>query len=299
MNRFTVKALLIFILEAFTGIYFDPTGKFFLSPIINEGWRKMMKRWPLFVVASLALISVIAAATRAQRQETNLPEIIRKVGANQDRSLAVRDHSRYEQSLKLERFEIKDGGEQIKAIRNTVAIVEPSRAPDKTGRIEVITRVISDTDDKGRPKKKVAPDVRTGLASGAFLDLFFFPLLPEKLPKYDFREVVTNRPGERAFRFAPKPTAVDVPLASGIAHVDAKTGEVLILEISGLYNLETLDKMLKGLRSFNAKVAFSQFNNQYRFPTYAEGSGVSDISRFKGNFRFAFEESKYQLVSIN
>ena len=88
-----------------------------------------------------------------------------------------------------------------------------------------------------------------------------------------------------------------MPLASGVVMLDATTGEILTIKIESLHNLEVLDKEAAKLRSFNATIDYSQFEGAMRLPTLASGSGVSNIRRFEGNFRFRFQEGKYRIVS--
>jgi hypothetical protein len=85
-------------------------------------------------------------------------------------------------------------------------------------------------------------------------------------------------------------------MASGVAQLDAKTGEVLTIRISGFVNLRALDKQLDKIQSFTASVDFSQFGGALRMPSTANGSGVSNVSRFDGYFKFIFEEGKYAPV---
>src|SRR5437588_4219506 len=105
-------------------------------------------------------------------------------------------------------------------VRATTVVVEPSATPDETGQYPVVNRVVEDTDDKGKPKKDVDPKARTGLASGAFLDLLFFPLLPEKISYYDFQELQSDRPNEKLFSFMPKSGVTTVALASGKVYIN-------------------------------------------------------------------------------
>jgi hypothetical protein len=253
------------------------------------------RRMKAIVPMSFLLLSALARIGAAQ--DCKAPDLICKAAANQDRSLYIRDHSRYEQKIRVERFKVKDGAERIEEIRETSAIVEPAPSPDKTGRTPVLVRVIADTDKRGNPKRKVDEDERTLLSFGAVFDLAFFPLLPEKIGYYDFQEVVADRKNEKWYRFTPKPGISDQPLATGIAQLDPQTGEVLTIKIEGLHNLEVLDKNARKLRSFYATIDYSQFEGVLRMPTLASGGGVSEVPRFEGGFRFRFEEGKYRLVA--
>lgn len=238
-----------------------------------------------------------ATTVRAQNGDScKAPALVCKAAANQDRSLYVRDHSRYEQKIRVERFKMKDGKEHQEELRETAVMVQPANAPDNTGKVPVDVKVISDTDKNGAPKKKIDPDAKTLLSFGAVMDLAFFPLLPEKIRYYDFQEMVAERKNERWFRFIPKQGESDVPLAAGVVELDPDTGEILTLKIEGLQNLERLDKEARKLRSFYATIDYSQFEGALRMPTLASGGGDSDLPRFGGTFRFKFEEGKYVLV---
>ncbi|MEW6734845.1 MAG: hypothetical protein AB1489_26200 [Acidobacteriota bacterium] len=252
----------------------------------------------LICMLTLALAGALPARTSAQAGGCNAPQLICLAAKNQDLSLTLRDHCRYQQRVRIELFKKKKGGEEgdLDKVRETTVVVEPSTNIDETGKYPVLSRVVEDTDDKGKPKKNVDPKARTGLASGAFLDLIFFPLLPEKISYYEFEEIVSDRQGEKLYRFLPKPGSTSVTLASGKVYLNPQTGAVLTLKIDSLHNLEVLDKVLKKLESVYATVDFSEFEGKYRMPTYAKGGGVSDVSKFKGIFKFNFEESKYTQV---
>lgn len=242
-------------------------------------------------VVSLALVAL--AAGRASAQTCNAPELVCKAAANQDRSLYFRDHCRYEQRIHIDRYKVKGDKEAIEELRDTSVTVEPAKKPDKSGETPVVVRVIADTDKKGNPKQSVKEGEQTLLSFGAVWDLAFFPLLPERVKNYNFQEVVADRKNERWFRFVPRADVTNVALASGIAQLDAQTGEVLTIKIEGLHNLETVDKEASKMKSFNATIDYNQFEGTLRMPTLASGAGVSGIRRFEGNFKFKFEEGKY------
>ena len=247
----------------------------------------MMKHL-LICFALIALVGPGAAA-----QNCKAPELICKAAANQDRSLYFRDHCRYEQKIHVERFKLKGSDEKMDETRDTTVIVEPARKPDKSGETPVNVRVTSDTDKKGTPKSKIKEDEPTLLSFGAVWDVAFFPLLPERVGFYDYQEVVASRKTERWFRFIPRSEVTDKALASGVAQLDAQTGEVLTIKIEGLHNLDVLDKEADKMRTFSATIDYNQFEGTLRMPTLAKGSGVSGIRRFEGNFRFQFEEGRY------
>ena len=250
------------------------------------------------IVIAWALISGLFASPGTAGVTCNAPPLVCKAAANQDRSLYVRDHSRYQQKIRIERFKLKgDDSEKTEEVRETTAEVEPGTKPDKTGEYPVIVRVLSDTDKNGNPKRTVDEGDKTFLSFGSVMDLAFFPLLPEKIEYYDFKEAPAERKGEKWYRFTPKSDATEVPLASGIVELDPETGEVLTIKIDGLHNLDKIDKLAHKVRSFQATIDYSQFEGALRMPTLASGKGVSEVPRFTGNFRFSFQEGKYVLVS--
>jgi hypothetical protein len=255
-------------------------------------------------VVTTFLVSVApnaAPGAALQAENCGAPELICKAAYNQGRSAYIRDRCRYEQRLLMQRYKYDKNTQQkgeLIAKRQTTVVIEPAPEPDKTGQVPIIARVVADTDDKGAPRQKVDPDARTGLASGPFLDQVFFPLLPENVKFMDFEEVPSKAQGERWFIFAPK-VAVnmpDRPLAKGLVQLDANTGEVLTMRIDGFTNLRAIDKHLEKIMTFKADIDYSQFGGSYRLPIAANGSGVSDVSRFQGYFEFIFEESKYAPV---
>jgi hypothetical protein len=251
-------------------------------------------RWAVLAVVALALLAPPA------RGASGVEELVAKAAQNQGLSLYARDRCRYEQRLLMERFEYdlkkKETGKLI-AKRQTTVVVEPASQPDETGMLPVVTKVVADTDDKGEPKEKVDPNAKTGLASGAFLDVVFFPLLPENVEHLAFEEVASEAQGERWIKFAPRQGAAPPrPLVAGLAQLDATTGEVLTIRVYDVVNLKALDKYLEKVESFTAVVDYSQFGGKYRMPTAAQGAGVSNVNRFKGYFKFLFEEGKYAPV---
>src|SRR5215831_14943319 len=129
-----------------------------------------------FVIAGTVMFNLFTGLGAAG-VTCNAPALICKAAANQDRSLYVRDHSRYQQKIRIERFKLKDS-EKTEEIRETTAEVEPGTKPDKTGEYPVVVRVLSDTDKNGNPKRSVDESEKTFLSFGGVMDLAFFPLLP-------------------------------------------------------------------------------------------------------------------------
>jgi hypothetical protein len=249
-------------------------------------------RVAVFVLAAIVSINSGIAGQRTA-SDCNAPDLICKAASNQDRSLYFRDRCRYQQKIRIERFKPKGGEERMEEVRETTVMVEPAKKPDKTGQVPIVVRVTSDTDKKGNPKSDVKEDEPTLLSFGAVWDVALFPLLPERIRYYSFQEVVSDKKGERWFRFVPRSDVTDTALASGTVQLDSETGEVLTVKIEGLHNLEALDKEASKMKSFSATIDYSQFEGTLRMPTLASGNGVSNIRRFDGNFRFRFEEGKY------
>ncbi|MFY9227447.1 MAG: hypothetical protein WAQ98_32545 [Blastocatellia bacterium] len=265
--------------------------------------KKKATWWSIFALVCAFLLTNLSVHSVAAEGGCNAPDLICKAAKNQDISLTLRDHCSYRQSVKVELFKKEKNGSpgKLDKLRLTTVMVEPSTAPDETGQYPVNSRVVADTDDKGKPKNNVDPKARTGLASGAFLDLLFFPLLPEKVANMQFEEIPASQisekhKGEVAFRFAPKPGVTTVTLASGVVYLNPQSGAVLTVQIDGLYNLKAFDKILDKLQSINATVDYSEFDTKYRMPTIASGGGVSEVTKFKGIFKFTFEEGKYLQV---
>jgi hypothetical protein len=241
------------------------------------------------------------STVEAQSGGCSAPPLVCMASRNQDLSLSRRDLCRYEQRARVELYKRGKSNEagKLDKVRETRVVVEPSATPDETGQYPVNTRVVEDTDDKGQPKKKVDPNARTGLASGAFLDLLFFPLLPEKLNSLEFEEISSDMPNEKLFVFRPKPGTKDT-VASGQVYINAQTGAVLTVKIDGLYNLKAFDKILDKLEKIYATIDYSEFDGKYRMPALAKGGGLSDVTKFKGVFQFTFEESRYvQVLKLN
>jgi hypothetical protein len=244
----------------------------------------------------ILLLSSIGSASQ-KVADCKAPELICKAAANQDRSLYVRDRCRYEQKIRVERFKMKDGKENMEEVRETTVVVQPQKQPDKTGRTLIDVQVVEDTDKNGNPKDRINPDDKTLLSFGSVWDLAFFPLLPEKIGFYNYQELVAERKNEKWYRFIAKPEITDQLLASGVVMLDPETGEVLTVKIESLHNLAALDKNAGKLKSFFATIDYSQFEGALRIPTLASGGGVSEIPKFGGNFRFKFSEGKYRPVA--
>lgn len=263
--------------------------------------KKRATWWSVFALVCAFLLTQISTLSVSAQGGCGAPELICKAARNQDISLTFRDRCSYEQRAHVELYEKKKDGSsgKLEKLRETTVKVEPNSTPDETGKLLVNNRVVADTDDKGKPKNNVDPNAKTGLASGAFLDLLFFPLLPEKISSLEFEELSNTDEkykGEKLFRFGPKPGATTMPLASGKVYINAQTGAVLTVQIEGLHNLKTFDKLLDKLERVVATIDYSEFDSKYRMPTLARGGGVSDVTRFKGIFKFTFEEGKYVQV---
>jgi hypothetical protein len=264
--------------------------------VFTPGVEKLARNISTIILLMLVTLTSIAPAS-SRSAECKAPDLICKAAANQDRSLYVRDRCRYEQKIRVERFNLKNGKENFEEIRETTVVVQPQKQPDKTGRTLIDVQIVEDTDKKGNPKDRINPDEKTLLSFGAIWDLAFFPLLPEKLAFYNYQELVAERKNEKWYRFIAKPEVTDQLLASGVVMLDPESGEVLTIKIESLHNLSVLDKNAGKLKSFNATIDYSQFEGALRIPTLASGGGVSEIPRFGGNFRFKFAEGKYRPVA--
>jgi len=219
--------------------------------------------------------------------------------------MVVRDRTRYRQELVVQRFDIKSAAPPADfenpptrklGERTTVVTVEPSLTPDAQGRYEVLVRVVSDTDDHGRPKAHVDPKSQPGLLVEVLWDEVFFPLREEKLPFLKFEPVVSTDPDTQTFHFEPKTLAHGLILASGIVTLDSQTATVRQIRIEALYNLQSLNKLLGKIDRISAEVDFKLFRNTWSLPASASGRGVSRLPHLDGEFQFQFTETGYEPI---
>src|ERR1051325_3378634 len=105
-------------------------------------------RWSIFCLLSALLIlstrPVSAVVQSVVPQGCNAPQLICMAARNQDLSLTLRDHCRYQQKARVELYKKKKNDEtgDLDKVRETTVIVEPSARPDDTGQYPVVTRVV-------------------------------------------------------------------------------------------------------------------------------------------------------------
>lgn len=217
--------------------------------------------------------------------------------------MAVRDRCRYQQTLTIRRFPLPKGNAQPTdesspwlGERTTAVSVEPSLTPDSQGRYEVMVRVISDTDDHGRPKSSIDPNAQPGLLVEILWDEIFFPLQEEKLPFLRFDALPSNDAGVLRFHFEPKQSTRTIILASGAVSLDAETAAIKEIHIDSLENLQTIHKQLAKLTQISADIEYAPFRTLWNLPAMATGEGISHLPHLNGFFRFKFVESGYEPV---
>src|SRR5438105_2648674 len=95
-------------------------------------------RWLTFCLLSALLVSstqVRAGVQSSVVQGCNAPQLICMAARNQDLSLTLRDHCRYQQRVRIELYKKKKGDEagDLDKVRETTVVVEPSSKPDDSG----------------------------------------------------------------------------------------------------------------------------------------------------------------------
>ncbi|MDD5544934.1 MAG: hypothetical protein PHX83_17340 [Acidobacteriia bacterium] len=273
---------------------------------VQDGMDKTLNAYRIYIrLFYLVVFSCLGLPFASSQPSSDIPEIIRRAAHNQDQSMAVRDHTRYRQQLTVQRFDMKTvasnsaseipPGQKL-GERSTVVTVEPSLTPDEKGRYEVLVRVVSDTDDQGRPKAQVDPKAQPGLLVEVLWDEVFFPLQEEKLPFLKFESITSADPNVVQFHFEPKGKTSSIILASGTVTLDRKTSTIERLHIESLQNLQSLNKLLGRIESLSADVEFKLFRGIWSLPNSASGRGVSRLPHLDGLFTFQFEESGYEPV---
>jgi hypothetical protein len=242
----------------------------------------------------LVLILILGWAVQAVPNQEFVPlaELLGQVKQAQHRGGWFRDRCIYYQRVYLERFKSRaaDGSlEDSFYRRQTVA--EVSAGQDG----EVLARLVSDTDGDLQPKR-VNGSSRNLFGAPRFLELLFFPLYPELVDMYEITDLgVSSLEGRKAriLRLFPRPGHDKQPLVEGLLYLDPTTGAPVRLIIDRLHNFEALDSKLKDLLEFNITVEYRTLPNGVTVPAKAEGRGFSKITRYKGYFRFKFEEWGY------
>lgn len=220
--------------------------------------------------------------------------------------MAVRDRTRYQQELAVERFGLgaqpatDNGGTRKNSKklgeRTTVVSLEPSPTVDALGRREVLVHIISDTDNQGNPKPHIDPKGQPGLLVEILWDEMFFPLQEEKLPFLTFEALPSEDPAVVRYRFEPKVQAKSLILASGSVSIDVATGGVKEIRIQALHNLQSIHKQLAKLESITAEIQYERFRGTWNLPALATGHGVSHLPHLDGFFQFKFREWGHEPV---
>jgi hypothetical protein len=222
-----------------------------------------------------------------QTPPTDWKAFLKKVAKNQDLSGAYRDRCVYQMKIGVRRYKNKDWKEEAIAQRQTTM----EAAPNAKG--EVQTRMLADTDDKGRPRKP-DPKERYLLGTVNFLEALFFPFYPEKIARYDLGAMEIIEENGRTLlsvAFIPRSDIADAPLIDGIGYFLQSTGELVKLEIKSLRNFEILSKEFSKLQTLEATVEYTPAGDGLRLPLRATGHGVGRLKQLEGMFRFTYEES--------
>lgn len=248
-----------------------------------------MNRICFLLLAACCLL----ARSYSQGIPTEWAPVVEKIARVQDASGAYRDRCIYQMSLSITRFKRgkKDWKEKIISRRESKGEV----GPNEKG--EVFTRLLADTDEKGRPRR-VDPNDKILLATAAFLEALFFPFYPEKIHKYDLAGVERiEEDGQPALAigFTPKEGIADAPLIEGTGYFLESTGEILRLEIKSLRNFEIIDRSLRRLERFQATVQYVPAGEGRRLPIRASGRGFAKLKHLDGDFQFIYEESSHKL----
>jgi hypothetical protein len=254
----------------------------------------------------LVIIIISSQLLLASPRESQTPDIIRLAAHNQEQAMAVRDRTRYQQELAVERFGLGaqpnsgNGGTKKNSKklgeRTTVVSIEPSPTVDALGRREVLVRIVSDTDDQGNPKPHIDPKGQPGLLVEILWDEMFFPLQEEKLPFLQFEAIPSDDSAVVKYHFEPKVQAKSMILASGLVSIDAATGGVKEIRIQALHNLQSIHKQLAKLESISAEIQYEPFRGTWNLPASATGNGVSHLPHLDGFFQFKFREWGYEPV---
>lgn len=254
----------------------------------------------------LVLILISTHLLLASPKASQTPDIILLAAHNQEQAMAVRDRTRYQQELAVERFKLgakpDDGNAAAEkdsrklGERTTVVSIEPSPTVDALGRREVLVRIVSDTDDRGNPKPHIDPKGQPGILVEILWDELFFPLQEEKLPFLQFDAIPSDDSAVVRYRFEPKVQAKSLILASGSVSIEAATGRVKEIRIEALHNLQSIQKQLAKLESISAEIQYEPFRGTWNLPSSATGHGVSHLPHLDGFFQFKFREWGHEAV---
>jgi hypothetical protein len=252
---------------------------------------RWLSRAALWVVACGLLISAfgLPREVHGQAPPADWKAFLKKVARNQDLSGAYRDRCVYQMNVTVTRYKNnnRDWREEIVARRKSTI----EAAPNAKG--EVQTRMLTDTDDNGRPRK-ADPKERYLLGTAGFLDALFFPFYPEKVAHYDLGPtefVEENGQTLLSVAFIPMSKTATTPLIEGTGYFLQSTGELVKLEIKSLRNFTILGKELEKLQGFEATVEYAPAGDGLRVPVRATGHGVGRLKQLEGMFRFSYEEA--------
>ena len=240
------------------------------------------------------------------QKASQTPDLIILAAHNQEQAMAVRDRTRYQQELAVQRFALgahpspeidaKEQNAKMEGERTTVVTVEPSPTVDTLGRREVLVRIVSDTDEHGHPKAHIDPKGQPGLLVEVLWDELFFPLQEEKLPFLNFEPIPSDDPAIARFHFEPKVQAKTMILASGSVSIDSATAGIREIRILSLHNLQSIHKQLAKLESISADIQYEPFRGTWNLPASAEGHGISHLPHLDGFFQFKFREWSHEPV---
>lgn len=258
-------------------------------------------RNPILVVPFLT-----ASLLLASQRVGSPPDLIVLAAHQQEQAMAVRDRTRYQQELAVQRFALTSNQSADNAIpekdskkqgeRTTVVSIEPSPTVDTLGRREVLVRIVSDTDEHGNPKAHIDPKGQPGLLVEVLWDELFFPLQEEKLPFLKFEPIPSEDPAIAKYHFEPKVQAKTLILASGSVSIDSATAGIKEIRIQSLHNLQSLNKHLVKLESISAEIQYEPFRGTWNLPASAEGHGISHLPHLDGFFQFKFREWNHEPV---
>ena len=251
-----------------------------------------MRRKVLVFFLVIILFPVLCSGQESVPKQLPLAQVIHNLSRSLSHGSWFRDRCHYFEEIYVERYKKMDsngGFDDLFYRRRSVAEVSAN------AKGVVIARLISDTDGNLRPKK-VKSSSRTAFGAPAFLELIFFPLYPEKVDMYDITDLgVAKIDGisQKMLRIFPRPEYRNTPLVEGVYYVDPSTGKPIHLTINRLHHFKKLDKHLKKLLEFHCDVYYRILPNGVTVPHTAKGWGYSKITRYKGYFKFTFEEWGY------
>ena len=97
---------------------------------------------PIFIGIFVVLVASVGLGQAPQ----DAASLVERAAQNQGHSLFVRDRCRYEQRLLMERYKYdkkKQVTGELLARRQTTVVVEPAAAPDESGLVPVVARVVA------------------------------------------------------------------------------------------------------------------------------------------------------------